>query len=142
VRRGLGGSYWFGYLASVHYRGKSIQGWFGLVHQRIELGYWAIERPFAAGWRFYPRIDTSWSGWSYRDAHSTWHFMGFTYDDRIVGRGATIPLWFPTLLSALLLWFVWRKTRATPVGRAFPVEVAKSGENPTRPTHEDPSAAS
>jgi hypothetical protein len=51
-----------------------------------------------------------------------------------------VPLWFLTVPSALLLRFVWRKTRAKP--RGFPVEVAKSGENPTRPTHEDPSAAS
>ena len=35
---------------------------------------------------------------------------------------ATIPFWFPTLLSALLLWFVWRKTKAKP--RGSPVEVA------------------
>jgi hypothetical protein len=40
-----------------------------------------------------------------------------------------IPLWFPTLLSTLLLWFVWRKTRAKPAGGAFPVEPAKAGEN-------------
>jgi hypothetical protein len=38
------------------------------------------------------------------------------------------PLWFPTLLSALLVVFAWRKTRAKPVGGAFPVEPAKSGE--------------
>jgi hypothetical protein len=35
-----------------------------------------------------------------------------------------VPLWFPTLLSALLLWLVWRKTRPAYNGRGFPVEVA------------------
>ena len=38
-----------------------------------------------------------------------------------------IPLWFPTLLSAALLWLVWRKTRPKVKGRAFPVELGKSG---------------
>ena len=35
----------------------------------------------------------------------------------------SIPGWFPTLLSAALLWFVWRKTRPTQLGQGFPVEV-------------------
>jgi len=40
-----------------------------------------------------------------------------------------IPLWFPTLVSSLLLSFVWRKTRENTVGKAFPVEAgAKAGE--------------
>ena len=55
--------------------------------------------------------------------------FGFRYGNvpALVGiMDATIvimPLWFPTLLSALVLWFVWRKTRAKPIGGAFPVEV-------------------
>ncbi len=42
------------------------------------------------------------------------------------GKGCLvhIPLWFPTLLSALLLWLVWRKTRPKYNGRGFPVEAA------------------
>jgi len=36
-----------------------------------------------------------------------------------------IPLWFPTTLSAGLLWLVWRKTRQAAKGRAFPVEPSK-----------------
>lgn len=41
----------------------------------------------------------------------------------------SIPLWFPTLLIAVLLWLVWRTTRPKAPGRAFPVEPAtKSGE--------------
>jgi hypothetical protein len=53
-------------------------------------------------------------------------FMGFSLQWGV--RGAiVIPLYLPTLLSALLLWFVWRETRAKP--RGFPVEpVVKSGE--------------
>jgi hypothetical protein len=33
-----------------------------------------------------------------------------------------IPIWFPSLLAVGLLWFVWRKTRAKPDRKAFPVE--------------------
>jgi hypothetical protein len=52
----------------------------------------------------------------------------------------TVPLWFPTLLSALLLWFVWRKTGAKPIGGAFPVEITatKPGGDVGRPTDSIP----
>jgi hypothetical protein len=55
------------------------------------------------------------------------HFAGFAFE-RFSGNywHVFIPLWFPTLVSALLLWFVWRKTRAKVVGGAFPVELAKA----------------
>jgi hypothetical protein len=36
--------------------------------------------------------------------------------------GIAFPLWLPTLLSALLLWLVWRKTRPKLAGNAFPIE--------------------
>ena len=42
-----------------------------------------------------------------------------------------VPIWFPTLLSALLLWLVWRKTRPKYNGRGFPVEAA--GKEATKP---------
>jgi hypothetical protein len=35
-----------------------------------------------------------------------------------------VPLWFPTILSAGLLWLVWRKTRPKYTGKGFPVETA------------------
>ena len=41
-----------------------------------------------------------------------------------VGWEAYVPLYFPTLLSALLLWLVWRKTKTKYSGKAFPVETA------------------
>jgi hypothetical protein len=43
---------------------------------------------------------------------------------------AMIPLWFPTLLSALFLCFVWRKTRHKPPSRGFPVETTASHQPP------------
>lgn len=79
--------------------------------------------------------------WIHGEAYSyTYHFdagynhafMGF-----FIGSGPTppagtkvamlIPLWFPTLLSALLLWFAWRKTRPkNDPKRCFTVEVKAS----------------
>jgi hypothetical protein len=60
-------------------------------------------------------------------------FMGFGFMwVRSGGPGGWdvfIPMYFPTLVSALLLWFVWRKTRAMPVGGGFPVESAVATEN-------------
>ena len=57
------------------------------------------------------------------------HLLGFAYQAVVEPAGVGyrssvgcvfIPLWFPTLLSTLLLWLVWRKTRPRTVG--FPVE--------------------
>jgi hypothetical protein len=59
----------------------------------------------------------------YSDA--THHVAGFAYHRFSTGlRRIIFPIWFPTLLSALLLWLVWRKTRPACNGRGFPVEVA------------------
>ena len=50
---------------------------------------------------------------------------GFGYWSRSLApyghRSVGAPLWFPTLLSALLLWLAWRKTRPMYNGRGFPV---------------------
>jgi hypothetical protein len=37
-------------------------------------------------------------------------------------RLIAIPMWFPTFLSAALLWLLWRKTRPKFNGKGFPVE--------------------
>ena len=39
-----------------------------------------------------------------------------------------LPLWFPTLLLVALNWFVWRKTKAKPKDRAFPIEPTAKAE--------------
>jgi hypothetical protein len=58
---------------------------------------------------------------------SEYHFViGTVYCDA-TSYSLTVPLWFPTLLSSLLLWLVWRKTRPKYGGRGFPVEVAGKG---------------
>ena len=65
-----------------------------------------------------------------REYQTSPHLGGFAYrylswPDRYLLM-VILPLWFPTLLSALLLYLVWRKTRAKPIGGAFPVEPAKA----------------
>jgi len=43
----------------------------------------------------------------------------------------SIPFWFPSLLAAALLWFVWRQTRPKTAGRGFPVEITQSNPSST-----------
>ena len=51
----------------------------------------------------------------------------FTRDSFMI----VFPLWLPTLLLAAVNWIVWRKTRAKPIGKAFPVEpTSAQGEPP------------
>ncbi len=63
-------------------------------------------------------------GWSYFDSQvASFHIIGFAYfGDSFAGHVLTIPLWLPVLLSALLLWFVWRKIKPKSKGKAFPIE--------------------
>jgi hypothetical protein len=42
--------------------------------------------------------------------------------DKLSFWNGKLPLWFPTLLSALLLCHVWRKTRRKHTAKGFPVE--------------------
>ena len=61
-----------------------------------------------------------------REYQSSQHFGGFAYSylswpDHYLLM-VILPLWFPTTLSAILLWFAWRKTGAKRPGGAFPVE--------------------
>ncbi|MCL2639464.1 MAG: hypothetical protein FWD53_01330 [Phycisphaerales bacterium] len=78
------------------------------------------------------RVGLSELGWQFgydRDARS-WEsaerFLGFAYQSWPSSIGAPwyvgIPFWFPSLLSAVLLWFIWRQTRPKTEGRGFPVE--------------------
>jgi hypothetical protein len=60
----------------------------------------------------YNGIEYHGAGFAYYPSTATWPETGLMF-----------PLWFPTLLSALLLWLVWRKTRPAYNGQGFPVEV-------------------
>ena len=81
-----------------------------------------------------PDYDIIFPFWDYRPGDSQaygaykrakHHLLGFAYRSSSSRSWyLLVHMWFPTLLSALLLCFVWRKTRAKPIGGAFPVEVA------------------
>ena len=73
-------------------------------------------------WRWY---------WSMGNGNTLFLFLGFHYNRHHgFGQGGrlendvsiTMPLWFLALHSALLLWLVWGRATAKPVGGAFPVE--------------------
>ena len=61
-------------------------------------------------------------------------FLGFVWlnesQDEVDITSGMIPFWFPTLLSAVLLWLVWRWTRPKLKGLAFPIEMNKPSEKP------------
>ena len=122
------GSYWrvVGISYNEATRSQSLFGAKGKARLLVSLPDGAMRR-----WRFYYNAN------AYSDhENARYHFMGFAFD-RAGGQAlgglpgwpiwaVWVPLYFPTLLSALLLWFVWRKTRAKPIGGAFPVEPAKA----------------
>ena len=67
---------------------------------------------------------------------SPYHVAGFawrSFSEPFVGSGwgVVIPLYFPTILSALLLWLASRKTKEKP--RGFPVEMAATKTEGGRP---------
>src|ERR1039458_140482 len=46
----------------------------------------------------------------------SYSFAGFQFSDGPLKKHIGIPFWFPTTISAALLWLVWRKTRPKPKG--------------------------
>ena len=65
--------------------------------------------------------------WEYWDNKTDYRFLGFSI---IPWLFVSFPLWFPTLLSALLLWFIWRKTPAERNSRGFPVAPTAKANKP------------
>lgn len=67
-----------------------------------------------------------------------WHYLGFGSGKRPTGwfaeisrtegfssiRFIRIPFGFPTIISSLILFYVWQNTARPKVGRAFPIEMA------------------
>lgn len=95
----------------------------------------AYYTPITGRWRFSTRNPVPYSWWL--TPASDWGFyvgreprpIASSYGP-LVRYCAYIPFWFLTLLSSLLLFFVWRKTRPGNSGRAFPIE-SKSVLPPT-----------
>jgi hypothetical protein len=58
------------------------------------------------------------------DIQANYHILGFHFVHCKFPEWTEIiiPLWFPTLLSALLLWFVWWKTKPRKMRQGFPIE--------------------
>jgi hypothetical protein len=79
-------------------------------------------------WYFY---NASAYSWDFLDQRSTFCRLGFSYGVSINVSFFTIPLWFPSLLSLLFLWFTWRKTRRKAKGKAFPIEPAVEAKSPS-----------
>jgi hypothetical protein len=67
--------------------------------------------------------------WPFFDASAKFSISGFALWNTgpvprgISYHGVSVPAWFPTLLSALLLCLLWRKTRPKHTVKGFPVEV-------------------
>jgi hypothetical protein len=123
--------HWFGRYAWDRYS-ICVLAYGSIIWDKYDLKH--VENPMEIRpWRPWsdwlpPELD--FTPWGHR-APKNWT-LGFAYMPWDI-RGewnATVPLWFPTLLSALLLWFVWRKTRPAYNGRGFPVEVAANGKVP------------
>ena len=86
---------------------------------RVEILWGDAPTPIP-GWYFHTLKTESWSN---LDTLSTYHWLGFSYGANTAADILTVPLWFPSLLSALLLWFAWRMTKDKVKG--FPVEPEK-----------------
>ena len=119
------GSYWRA-LGFAHQGNKMYS--LNIDCGRVLVGSWNLDAsPPVWNASFYPP-----KGWTEWDATMGNRFLGFTfngptatYDTRF---SVTIPLWFITAFSILLLRFIWRKTRPLYSGKAFPVEPATKSE--------------
>ena len=118
-----------------------VAGWvgsyvYGVGFSRVERSYWeclclwggkvVAERS--------PALSINWADrpWGFWGRGYEREFTSSTYGSRFLGFTVfapgnrwviEVPFWFPTVLGALGLVWVWRKTRPRAEGRGFPVEV-------------------
>ena len=84
--------------------------------------------------RWYMRIrETKYIVWQRFDDAAKYAIFGFSFarggqEFHVHNWFITIPLWFPTFLTGLVLWLIWRKTRRKYNGKAFPVEATAKAE--------------
>ena len=84
------------------------------------------EARFSSSPMFYFVRNATATDWGWEPGNIGFHvgaYMGYTPSLEIA-----FPLWLPTLLLALLNWFVWRQTRRKAVAKAFPIEPASSAK--------------
>jgi hypothetical protein len=111
------GSYWRGIDIRRCWKDVDIVG---LDYGRISYAHFYII-PSDPGWHFVLQSSNS-NVWEVWDSTPGLHGLGFCHFTTDRMYAVTIPLWFPTLLSAALLWLVWRKTKPRTMGQGFPVE--------------------
>lgn len=111
--------------------------WYGTVAEGKLCVQWAQSDRLQAPWswsahseEWYPDVWLEWRGAIGRRGS----FLGFWIGEDLLtdgegersqGQWVAIPFWFPTILSALTLCYVWRKTQPKLNSKtAFPVEAA------------------
>ena len=110
---------WVCYLGGNHYQALGVDRGSVYLH-----GIYSDPGFGTARWEWHrQRADPE--GYEASYLGSTYQFAGFAYTPYTSHHWfLQIPLWLPTALSALLLWFACRRTRPKPMGAAFPVEPA------------------
>jgi len=79
------------------------------------------------GWHLLVQAPSGdWSLWDSVTAKTS--FLGIRYLHIPSAFACVLPLWLPAVLLVVLNGIVWRKTRAKPAGRAFPVETTTKAE--------------
>jgi hypothetical protein len=123
-------SYWVTAIF-VHYvaMGGGSTGQNGFVAIRTGQISFLREGPLlSADWQASLTSNTYTDWWvpEFLDGYSAgakFRFLGFYFDNG-TDLFVSIPLWLPTILAGLFLWWVWRKTRGNLATRGFPVEVS------------------
>src|ERR1035437_9628380 len=120
-------SYKYGWIFRYsRHNGGSVRSHWGKIHLTWMDDSWA---PFPTErWHIYPAdaaIDANYIKYIH-NGHYSHHCLGFFITIEADSMFVVIPFWFPTTISAALLWLVWRWTRPRVQGRAFPVEIAKA----------------
>ena len=139
---GVGGWGWsYFYTVDLSYSAST-----GRLH--TQFGTITVEGEISGGKLILVCFDNPWywRGWSfsqnrrrskndletYVEQWNDWQLLGFRFyiDGTYHLRFIQIPLWFPSIVFSIGYWLVWRKTRPKPIGRAFPVELAKESKTP------------
>jgi hypothetical protein len=116
------GSYWD--AGEITYSGRNV--WYAAFHWGKLHLMWAYDPARAnGGWDAFTRPASADTDAALIAGYGGHYYLGFFLKIGPDENYVAIPFYFPTLISAALLWLVWRKTRPKAKGRAFPVEPSK-----------------